>query len=66
MNLQKIFGQILSIIIGIITLSVLKGLAPGWQSGKADVTNSLTQHTFDLSSITPPNMNAKSTVIQKL
>jgi hypothetical protein len=30
------------------------------------MANSSTKHTFDLSSITPPNMNTKSSVIQKL
>jgi hypothetical protein len=66
MNLHKKVGEILFTIKGIITLLVFRGLAPWWQSGETDTADSLTRHTFDLSSITPPNMNYKSSVIQKL
>jgi hypothetical protein len=66
MNIQKKFGEILSIIKGIITLLIFRGLAPWWQSVEADVADSSMRHTFDLSSITPPNMNTESSVIHKL
>jgi hypothetical protein len=56
----KKFGEIPSIIKGIIALMVFEGLAPWWQSGEADVADSSMQHTFDLSSITPPNQSFKN------
>jgi hypothetical protein len=42
MNLQKSFGEILSIMKGIIALLVFRGLAHWWQSGEADAADSLT------------------------
>jgi hypothetical protein len=65
MNLQNKFGEILSIIKGIITLLVFRGLATWCHSGEAGSTDSSTRHTFDISYIIPPNMNPKSSIIFK-
>jgi hypothetical protein len=62
------------VIKGVITVFVFRvlapwwqsGLAPWWQSGESDLADSLARQTFAPSYITPPNMNPKSSVIQKL
>jgi hypothetical protein len=51
-------------LLGIII--VFRVLAPWWQSGESDLGDSLARQTFAPSYITPPNMNPKSSVIQKL
>jgi hypothetical protein len=75
------FGEVPPVIKGVITVFVFRVLAPWWQSGESDLADSLARwwqsgesdladslarHTFAPLYITPPNMNPKSSVIQKL
>jgi hypothetical protein len=60
------FGEVPPVIKGVITVFVFQVLAPWWQSGESDLADSLARHNFAPSYITPPNMNPKSSVIQKL